>query len=97
MKAQASAERKNKAEMVKKGKDRGMPYTRGSEKEDGRSFKSGNCFNCGKRGHWADSCPEKNSKFSHLFYLSNTSYLNKVAQANTNTCNIMFTKITHKY
>ncbi|VDI05545.1 Hypothetical predicted protein [Mytilus galloprovincialis] len=70
LRAQSRAERKSKAEKTKKSiKPRQVPYARNADKDD--SFKPGKCFNCGKRGHWADNCPDRKQKISNSLYLSN--------------------------
>ncbi|VDI32229.1 Hypothetical predicted protein [Mytilus galloprovincialis] len=63
LRAQSRAERKSKAEKTKKSiKPRQVPYARNADKDD--SFKPGKCFNCGKRGHWADNCPDRKQKIN---------------------------------
>ena len=63
--AQARAEKKNRAEKLKRNKNRSSPYPPMTEKKDDKRISTGRCFNCGKRGHWADECPEnKKSKIS---------------------------------
>ena len=70
LRAQSRAERKSKAEKTKKSiKPRQVPYARNADRDD--SFKPGKCFNCGKRGHWADNCPDRKQKISNSLYLSN--------------------------
>ena len=77
MHLQSTAERKNNADKSRMGKVRASPYPRMSEKQpdDKPQFRSGKCFSCGKRGHWADECPEKKRKISSLSNL--ISYLFK--------------------
>lgn len=61
----SKAERKTKSEKAKMRR-RTTPYSkyRWVEYHAGKN-KPGRCFTCGKRGHWADSCPDsKQSKIS---------------------------------
>ena len=79
--AQARAEKKYKADKMKKNKNRAAPYSSHSEKKDDRpKFRSGRCFNCGKRGHWADECPDnkKSNKISTFDVLQEFSHLNSI-------------------
>ena len=75
--AQAKAEKKFKAEKLRKSRNnRNAPYVRSTDKKDDRpKTRSGRCFNCGKKGHWADECPEKKSKISSLSNLYSFNYL----------------------
>ncbi|VDH99940.1 Hypothetical predicted protein [Mytilus galloprovincialis] len=66
MRAQSRAERKSKAEKVKKGKPRPTPYSRNPEKET-KSVKPGRCFKCGNKGHWVDECPDMKNKISNSY------------------------------
>ena len=82
MRAQSRAERKNKSEKMKKGKlNRKVPYTK--EKEE-IPWKAGRCFNCGKRGHWADSCPEKKTKISTFEFLKNIELNSNIRNRDVN-------------
>jgi len=87
--AQARAEKKNKTDKMKRNKNiKSTPYTPVSEKRDDRQrIRTGRCFNCGKRGHWADECPEKKSKISNfnrllnlkkIQFVKHTSYFERV-------------------
>ena len=83
--AQARAERKSKAEKSKKTKNRTAPYNSSSEKKDEKlKIRSGRCFTCGRRGHWADSCPESASKTTKLSRLDLSYFVQNSLKSSEN-------------
>ena len=90
IKAQNRIERKNKAEKTKRGKSlRKVPYSKDKQEPRTSSWKPERYFNCGKKGHWADECPEKKkiSTFNNFSVFDNNLLFDDVLQTNKQTKN----------